>query len=66
MRLPKRQSATVIGGGLAGIAAAVVLAERGMAVTVLERESYLGGRAGAWSDRLRDGTPFEMEPTSRI
>ena len=57
----RRQTATVIGGGLAGLAAAVVLAERGMAVTVLERESYLGGRAGAWSDRLRDGTPFEME-----
>ena len=51
----------VIGGGLAGLAAAVVLAERGVHVTVLERESFLGGRAGAWTDRLRDGTTFEME-----
>ncbi|MEO8444682.1 MAG: FAD-dependent oxidoreductase [Gammaproteobacteria bacterium] len=54
-------SAVVIGGGLAGLAAAVVLAERGVGVTVLERESFLGGRAGAWTDRLRDGTSFDME-----
>lgn len=32
-----------------------------MRVTVLERESFLGGRAGAWTDRLRDGTIFDME-----
>jgi len=63
-RLPqadRRATAVVIGGGLAGLAAAVVLAERGVAVTVLEREGFLGGRAGAWTDRLRDGTTFEME-----
>ena len=54
-------SAIVVGGGLAGLAAAVVLAERGVQVTVLERERYLGGRAGAWTDQLQDGTVFEME-----
>lgn len=51
----------VIGGGLAGAAAAMILAERGVAVTLLERERYLGGRAGAWEDRLADGSSFEME-----
>lgn len=51
----------VCGGGLAGLAAATVLAEADRRVIVLERESHLGGRAGAWTDRLRDGTPFEME-----
>ena len=30
-------------------------------MTLLERERYLGGRAGAWTDTLADGTPFEME-----
>ncbi len=54
-------SAVVIGGGLAGISAAVVMAERGVEVTLLERDDFLGGRAGAWPDRLRDGTAFEME-----
>lgn len=51
----------VAGGGLAGLAAATVLAERGAAVTVVEREAFLGGRAGAWTDRLQDGHEFQME-----
>jgi isorenieratene synthase len=53
--------AIVVGGGLAGCAAATVLAERGVRVTVIEKEHFLGGRAGAWDDRLADGTPFQME-----
>ncbi len=39
----------------------MVLAERGMGVTLLESERYLGGRLGAWDDQLADGTPFQME-----
>ena len=54
-------SAVVVGGGIAGVAAAVVLAERGISTTLVEREAYLGGRAGAWTDRLASGEPFEME-----
>jgi len=57
----KPTTAVVIGGGLAGLSAAVVLAERGVRVTVLEREHFLGGRVGAWTDRLQDGTAFDME-----
>ncbi|HLU68272.1 MAG TPA: FAD-dependent oxidoreductase, partial [Kofleriaceae bacterium] len=40
---------------------ATVLAEAGARVTLLEREAYLGGRAGSWPDRLATGEPFEME-----
>jgi isorenieratene synthase len=54
-------SAVVAGGGLAGVAAAVALAERGVSVVLAEREPFLGGRAGAWTDRLASGEPFEME-----
>lgn len=32
-----------------------------MDVTLLEQNEFLGGRAGAWTDQLRDGTAFEME-----
>jgi isorenieratene synthase len=60
-RVVSAQTAVVCGGGLAGVAAAVVLAERGVSVTLVERESYLGGRVGAWTDSLSDGQPFEME-----
>ncbi|HEY7744383.1 MAG TPA: FAD-dependent oxidoreductase, partial [Burkholderiales bacterium] len=35
----------VIGGGYAGMAAAVTLAERGVPVTVFEAARTLGGRA---------------------
>jgi len=60
-RLEAARHVVVIGGGLAGLAAATVLAERGARVTLLEKDNHLGGRAGAWSDQLRDGTPFQME-----
>ena len=40
----------VVGGGLAGAAAAVVLAERGVAVELHEREPVLGGRLSSWTD----------------
>ena len=55
------QTAVIAGGGLAGVAAAVVLAERGVSVVLAEREPFLGGRAGAWTDRLATGESFEME-----
>lgn len=55
------QRAVVVGGGIAGVATAVVLAERGVHVTLVEREGQLGGRAGAWSETLRSGERFDME-----
>lgn len=39
---------TVIGGGLAGIAAACALADAGYRVQLLERRPYLGGRASSY------------------
>jgi isorenieratene synthase len=60
-RVSAPQTAVVAGGGLAGVAAAVVLAERGVSVVLAERENYLGGRAGGWTDQLSSGESFEME-----
>lgn len=60
-RLARPQACAVVGGGIAGIAAATVLAERGARVTLFESDRFLGGRAGAWTEKLGDGSPFEME-----
>jgi squalene-associated FAD-dependent desaturase len=40
----------IIGGGLAGLAAATALAPRGLRVTILEARNRLGGRAGSFQD----------------
>src|SRR4051794_6369603 len=47
---PVKSSVLVIGGGLAGLAAAVGLAQHGFRVTVLESRNRLGGRAGSFTD----------------
>jgi len=60
-RAPDGVSAVVCGGGLAGLAAAMVLAERGVSVTVLESESSLGGRLRTWPVMLPDGSTLGME-----
>jgi carotenoid phi-ring synthase / carotenoid chi-ring synthase len=47
---PERPHTVVVGGGIAGLAAATGLAERGVRVTLVEREPYLGGRVGGWTE----------------
>ena len=58
---PPARTAVVVGGGIAGVAAATVLAERGIATTLLEREPALGGRAGAFPLHLATGETIQME-----
>ncbi|MEV0728780.1 FAD-dependent oxidoreductase [Polymorphospora sp. NPDC050346] len=54
--MPGPAGVTVVGGGIAGMSAAVVLAERGVRVTVLEGAPRLGGRLSARPESLPDGT----------
>src|SRR5579863_7967616 len=42
------KSVIVIGGGLAGLSAAVALAESGYRITLLEKRPFLGGRATSY------------------
>ncbi|EFL29651.1 dehydrogenase [Streptomyces viridochromogenes DSM 40736] len=52
--------AAVVGGGIAGLTAATALAERGVRVTLYEREPQLGGRLAGWPTRLADGSTVTM------
>lgn len=58
--LPRPPRVAVVGGGIAGVAAAVALAERGVDVELLEREGQLGGRVGGWPTTLADGSQVTM------
>lgn len=57
--LSSQPRAIVVGAGIAGLAAATGLAERGVDVDVVEREEYLGGRVGAWTEQV-DGAELAM------
>ncbi|MEU2250590.1 FAD-dependent oxidoreductase [Streptomyces sp. NPDC019224] len=50
----------VVGGGIAGLAAATALAERGAHVTLYEQGEALGGRVTGWRTRLADGSTATM------
>jgi len=56
-------TALVLGGGVAGIAAAVGLAERGVQVTLVEREAQLGGRVRSWPVE-HDGAASSSTPVT--
>lgn len=51
-----QDSVLIIGSGLAGMSAAVELAEQGRRVRVLEANPFLGGRTASW---VQDGMPIE-------
>lgn len=52
--------AVVAGGGIAGMAAATALAERGVRVTLFEQQPVLGGRLAGWPTELADGSRVTM------
>lgn len=54
------KSVAVIGGGIAGLAAAALLARDGYEVDLFERHDAVGGRAGSWS---ANGFRFDTGPS---
>ncbi|MGB5529808.1 MAG: FAD-dependent oxidoreductase, partial [Ignavibacteriaceae bacterium] len=60
-KLSKEKSVGIIGGGLAGVSAAIFLAERGFRVKIFEKEKYLGGKVGSWPVRFDDGYSTQVE-----
>ncbi|MEO6310401.1 MAG: phytoene desaturase family protein [Leifsonia sp.] len=58
--IPEHRRSIVIGGGIAGLASAALLANQGHDVTLLEAQSTLGGRAGVWES---GGFRFDTGPS---
>jgi isorenieratene synthase len=58
--LAARPHVVVVGAGIAGLAAATGLAERGVSVDLVERCGYLGGRVAGWTETLPEGTEVAM------
>ncbi|MFP3714193.1 phytoene desaturase family protein [Puerhibacterium sp. TATVAM-FAB25] len=54
------RSAVVVGGGVAGLATAALLARDGWSVDLLERSDAVGGRAGTWES---GGFRFDTGPS---
>ncbi len=58
--LEQNKSVVVVGAGLAGLACAYELSQRGFAVTLLEKSPQLGGKIASW-DIEANGETFRME-----
>ena len=56
----REERIAVIGGGLGGLAAACTLAARGYRVTLLEKNTWFGGKAAVLEEQ---GFRFDMGPT---
>ena len=52
--MSSKKTVTVIGGGIAGLSAAVFLSEKGFKVKLLEASPKLGGRAYSFFDKEKD------------
>jgi isorenieratene synthase len=59
-QLNQQKSVVVVGAGLAGLACAYELCQRGFAVTLLERSPQLGGKIASWPIQVGEET-FMME-----
>ena len=56
----QKRTCIVVGAGISGLAAAAILAQKSLNVTVLEKNETVGGRARTW---VKDGFTFDMGPS---
>jgi heterodisulfide reductase subunit A len=61
IRLPVKTDSLVIGGGIAGMTAALSMADQGFNVTIVEREAHLGGLLNKIWRLWNDGREFAAD-----
>lgn len=59
LKIPANNSVLVVGAGVAGMRAAIELADMGTEVSIIEKEYFIGGRASQWN------TLFSTNETGR-
>ena len=64
--LPSNGSVAIVGGGLAGLAAAVALGSSGQRVTLYEARSFLGGRATSYPLNTADENSTTIDNCQHI
>ncbi|MDO8778440.1 MAG: hydroxysqualene dehydroxylase HpnE [Burkholderiaceae bacterium] len=64
--VPDHKHVAIIGGGWAGMAAAVIATQAGHHATVFEASQALGGRARVVNGTLPDGTPVTLDNGQHI
>ncbi len=57
IKLGAKKRALVIGGGVAGLNAALDIARQGIKVTLIEKTPFLGGRIAGWEEVFPTGKP---------
>ena len=60
-KIGKECNVAIIGAGLAGLSAAIILAERGFKVDIYEKDGFMGGKVGSWPHTFSDGFNTQIE-----
>jgi len=61
LNIRESKKVAVVGSGIAGMSAAVILAERGFEVDIFERDSFLGGKVGSWPHKFSESYSGNVE-----
>lgn len=60
-KITSEKKVAIIGAGIAGLTAAILLSEKGFKVKLIERDNFLGGKVGSWKVKLNDEFETRVE-----
>lgn len=60
-KIESEKNIAVVGAGIAGLTASILLAEKGFKVKLFERDNFLGGKVGSWKVKLNNEFETRVE-----